>query len=94
MTPTETTDDRIVVNTGLLTTAGVVALIGALLLGIAALMGANALFAAVQQWIQQQEVPPSEAAKSAIRQLHDAALAGTSAATDAWRASLAPTPQD
>jgi hypothetical protein len=82
-------EERLLVNTSLLTTAGVVALLGSLLLGVAALIGSNALFSAVRRWINQQEVPPTQTAMSMIKQVHDAALAGTSAATDAWRSTLA-----
>jgi hypothetical protein len=39
-------------------------------------------------WVNQQEVPPTESAKTVIKQLHDAALASTSAATDAWRSTV------
>jgi hypothetical protein len=78
------------IDTRLLTAAGVVALFGALLLGIAAVMGSNALLSAVREWVNQQEVPPSESAKSMIKQFHDAALASTTAATDAWRSNISP----
>jgi hypothetical protein len=80
------------IDEGLVTAAGVVALLGALLLGLAALMGSHALLSAFRKWVNQQEVPPTESAKSVIRQLHDAALASTSAATDAWRSTVASPP--
>ncbi len=82
------------IDTRLITTAGVVALFGALLLGIAALIGSNVFLTAVRQWVNQQEVPPTETAKSMIKQFHDAALASTSAATDAWRSTITPSPTD
>jgi len=75
-------------DTRLITSAGVVALLGALLLGIGALMGANAFINAFRHWVNQQEVAPTESAKSMIKQFHDAALASTSAATDAWRSTI------
>lgn len=81
--------DQIPINTGLLTAAGVVALLGCLLLGIAALIGSNVVISAVRQWANRQEVPPSESAKSVIRMLHNAALAGTTAGADAWRNEIA-----
>lgn len=77
------------IDTRLITSAGVVALLGALLLGVATLMGANAFLNAVRHWVNQQEVSPTESAKSMIKQLHDAALASSSAATDAWRSTIA-----
>jgi uncharacterized membrane protein YkvI len=90
MTSNGNSEEWLSLDTRLITAAGVVALFGALLLGIAALMGSNALLTAVREWVNQQEVPPSETAKSMIKQFHDAALASTSAATDAWRTTIAP----
>jgi hypothetical protein len=55
-------------------------------------MGANAFLNAVRHWVNQQEQSPTESAKSVIKQLHDAALASTSAATDAWRSTVASPP--
>jgi len=89
MASNDTVVDQIPINTGLLTAAGVVALLGCLLLGIAALIGSNVVISAVRQWANQQEVPPSESAKSVIRMLHNAALAGTTAGADAWRNEIA-----
>jgi hypothetical protein len=82
------TQERVQINTSLLTAAGVIALFGSFLIGIAALIGANALISAVRDWTNQQEVPPGETAKSIIKQLHSAALVGTSAGADAWRSSI------
>jgi len=81
--------DQLPINTGLLTAAGVVALLGCLLLGIAALIGSNVVMSAVRDWTNQQEVPPTETAKSVIKMLHNAALAGTTAGADAWRTEIA-----
>lgn len=89
MASTDTAVDHIPLNTGLLTTAGVVALLGCLLLGIAALIGSNVVISAVRQWTNQQDVPPAETAKSMIKLLHNAALAGTTAGADAWRNEIA-----
>jgi hypothetical protein len=86
----EQQEEWLSIDTRLLTVAGVMGLLGALLLGIAALMGANAFLNAFRHWVNQQETSPTESAKSMVRQLHDAALASTSAATDAWRSSVAP----
>jgi hypothetical protein len=90
------TDDRqeewLSINEGLVTAAGVVALLGALLLGLAALMGSHAFLSAFRSWVNQQEVPPTESAKAMVKQIHDAALASTSAATDAWRSTVASAP--
>ncbi len=82
--------DRIPINTGMLTAAGVVALLGALLLGIAAVIGSNVAVAAVREWANQQEVPPTESAKSLLRLLHNAALAGTTAGAEAWKSEISP----
>jgi hypothetical protein len=81
--------DRLPINTGMLTAAGVAALLGALLLGIAALIGSNAVMAAVREWVNQQEVPPTESAKSLLRLLHNAALASTTAGAEAWKSEIA-----
>ena len=77
--------DWLPIDTGMITAAGVAALTGSLFLGIAALIGSRALLEAVREWTNQQEVPPIESAKSFIRSLHSAALAGTTAGTEAWR---------
>lgn len=82
------------IDTRLITSAGVVALLGALLLGAATLMGASAFLNAVRDWVNQQEESPTESAKTMIKQLHDAALASTSAATDAWRSTIASPPSE
>ncbi len=86
--PSEKPEEWLSIDTRLLTSAGVVALFGALLLGIGALMGTNALLNAFRHWVNQQDDSPTESAKSMIRQVHDAALASTSAATDAWRSTI------
>lgn len=83
MASDETPREWLSIDTRLITSTGVVALFGALLLGIATLMGFNAFRTAARQWINRQHVPPSETAKSVIKQFHDAALASSSAATDA-----------
>ncbi len=88
------TKDQLPINTGQLTAAGVVALLGALLLGIAALIGSNAVMAAVREWVNMQEVPPTESAKSMIRTLHNAALAGTTAGAEAWKNEIASSSAD
>jgi hypothetical protein len=88
------TQDQIPINTGMLTAAGAVALLGALLMGIAALIGANAVISAVREWANMQEVPPTESAKSMIRLIHNAALAGTTAGAEAWRNEIASTSAD
>jgi hypothetical protein len=80
--------DWLPIDTGMLTAAGVVALIGALFLGIAAIIGSKALMEAAREWTNQQEVPPTESAKSLIRLLHNAALAGTTAGAEAWRSEI------
>jgi hypothetical protein len=85
MATNDSRQDQLPINTGLLTAAGVVALLGALLLGIAAVIGANAVMSAVREWVNMQEVPPTESAKSMIRLLHNAALAGTTAGAEAWK---------
>jgi hypothetical protein len=89
MTSDTAAPDRLPINTGLLTAAGVVALLGGLLLGVAALIGSNVAMAAAREWANQQEVPPTESAKSVIRLLHNAALAGTTAGAEAWRSEIA-----
>ncbi len=89
-----TSNDWLPINTGMLTAAGVVALVGALFLGIAALIGSKALMDAVREWTNQQEVPPTESAKSMIRLLHNAALAGTTAGAEAWKRELSSTSTD
>jgi hypothetical protein len=88
------TQDHLPINTGMLTAAGVVALLGALLLGAAALIGSNAVMSAVREWVNAQEVPPSESAKSMIRMFHNAALAGTTAGAEAWKNEIASTSAD
>jgi predicted membrane-bound mannosyltransferase len=88
------TQDWLPLDTGMLTAAGVAALIGALFLGIAALIGSRALLEAVREWTNQQEVPPTESAKSFIRSLHNAALAGTTAGADAWKKELSSSSAD
>lgn len=88
MTSDTVAQDRLPINTSMLTIAGFVALAGALLLGIAALIGSNVLMTAVREWANQQEVPPTESAKSFLRLLHNAALAGTTAGADAWRSEI------
>ena len=50
--------DWLPIDTGMITAAGVAALIGSLFLGIAALIGSRALLEAVREWTNQQEVPP------------------------------------
>lgn len=80
--------DQLPINTGMLTAAGIVALLGALLLGIAALIDSNADMAAVREWTNQQEVPPTEMAKSMIRLFHNAALARTTAGAEAWKKEI------
>ena len=85
MTSDTTTRDQLPINTGMLTAAGIVALLGALLLGVAAIIGSNVVTAAVRDWANQQEVPPTESAKSLLRLLHNAALAGTTAGAEAWK---------
>ena len=89
MPATENPEEWLAIDTRLITSAGVMALLGALLLGLATLMGANAFLNAFRHWVNQQEQSPTESAKSMIKQLHDAALASSSAATDAWRSTIA-----
>jgi hypothetical protein len=89
MASTAVSQDRLPINTTKLTAAGVVGLFGALLLGIAALIGSNVLMAAARDWANQQEVPPTETAKSLIRVVHNAALAGTTAGAEAWKTEIA-----
>jgi hypothetical protein len=84
----DTAHDWLPINTGMLTAAGVVALVGILFLGIAAIIGSKVLMEAVREWTNQQEVPPTESAKSLIRLLHNAALAGTTAGAEAWKSEL------
>jgi hypothetical protein len=86
--PQQQPQEWLSIDTRLLTVAGVIGLLGALLLGLATLMGANAFLNAFRHWVNQQETSPTESAKSMVRQLHDAALASSSAATDAWRSSI------
>ena len=94
MPPKDKPEEWLSIDTRLITSAGIVALVGALLLGVATLMGANAFLNAVRHWVNQQEKSPTESAKSIIEQLHDAALASSSAATDAWRTTIAPPSSD
>jgi hypothetical protein len=94
MTAEETPHDWLPINTGMLTAAGVVALVGALFLGIAALIGSKALMEAAREWTNQQEVPPAESAKALIRLLHNAALAGTTAGAEAWKSELSTSSTD
>ncbi len=94
MPPKDKPEEWLSIDTRLITSAGIVALVGALLLGVATLMGANAFLNAVRHWVNQQEKSPTESAKSIIKQLHDAALASSSAATDAWRTTIAPPSSD
>jgi hypothetical protein len=86
--------DQLPINTGMLTAAGAVALLGALLMGIAALIGSNAVISAVREWANMQDVPPTESAKSMIRLIHNAALAGTTAGAEAWKNELSSTSAD
>jgi hypothetical protein len=88
------TKDQLPINTGMLTAAGAVALLGALLMGIAALIGSNAVISAVREWANMQDVPPTESAKSMIRLIHNAALAGTTAGAEAWKNELSSTSAD
>lgn len=88
------TKDHLPINTGLLTVAGVFALLGALLMGVAALIGSNAVMSAVRDWVNMQDVPPTESAKSMIRVLHNAALAGTTAGAEAWKNEIASSSPD
>jgi hypothetical protein len=89
MASNERVVDQFPINASLLTAAGLVALAGCLLLGIAVVIGSNVVISTVRDWTNQQEVPPTESAKSVIRMLHNAALAGTTAGTEAWRKELA-----
>jgi hypothetical protein len=89
MRSTQKPEEWLSLDTRLITRAGVAALLGALLLGIATLMGATAFLNAFRHWVNQQDESPTESAKSIIKQVHDAALASTSAATDAWRSTIA-----
>ncbi len=86
--------ERVQIDRGLLTAAGIVALFGTLVLGVAALIGDNAVFSAFRQWSAQPEVPPSESVKSVVKQMHHAALAGTVAGTEAWRSGFTSTSGD
>ena len=86
--------DQLPINTGMLTAAGAVALVGALLMGIAALIGSNAVLSAVREWANMQDVPPTESAKSMIRLIHNAALAGTTAGAEAWKNEISSTSVD
>jgi hypothetical protein len=88
------TKEHLPISTGQLTAAGVVALLGALLLGAAALIGSNAVMSAVREWVNAQDVPPTESAKSMIRVLHNAALAGTTAGAEAWKNEISSTSTD
>jgi hypothetical protein len=88
MAPENTEHDWLPINTSMLTAAGVVALIGVLFLGIAALIGSKVLMEAAREWTNQQEVPPTESAKAVIRLIHNAALAGTTAGAEAWKSEL------
>jgi len=83
-----TSHDWLPIDTGMLTTAGVVGLVGLVFLGIAALIGSKVMMEAAREWTNQQEVPPTETAKSFIRLVHNAALAGTTAGAEAWKTEL------
>jgi hypothetical protein len=88
MPTTEKPEEWLSLDVRLITSAGVLALLGAVLLGAATLMGVTAFLNAFRHWVNQQEVSPTESAKSMMKQFHDAALASTSAATDAWRNTI------
>jgi transcriptional regulator GlxA family with amidase domain len=94
MPSTDKPEEWLSIDTRLITSAGAVALLGALLLGVATLMGVHAFLNALRDWVNQQESSPTESAKSMVKRLHDAALSSTSAATDAWRSTIAPPSTD
>ncbi len=92
--PNQHPEEWLSIDVDRLTMAGVVALIGAVFLGAAALIGSHALLSAFRQWVNQQEESPTETARAMMKQFHDAALASTSAATDAWRSTVASSSTD
>jgi hypothetical protein len=70
------------VNTTLIGTGAVLALLGSLLIAL----GGTAIIAAAREWARLQETPPSQVARLKLQQLRTAASAGA----DAWRSGQSP----
>lgn len=82
-------DDEIQFNSGLWSAGAVLALFGAVLVAVGALLSGNAVLSAVRQWIRSMETPPSETVKGAFRQFSRASMAGF----NAWQNEMMPPPE-
>jgi hypothetical protein len=74
------------VNTTLIGTGAVLALLGSLLIALGMALGGTAVIAAAREWARLQETPPSQVARLKLQQLRTAASAGA----DAWRSGQSP----
>lgn len=74
------------VNTTLIGTGAVLALLGSVLIALGMALAGTAIIAAAREWTRLQETPPSQVARLKLQQLRTAASAGA----DAWRSGQSP----
>jgi len=79
---TEMQAERYHLDPDQLTRAGIVGLVGLFIMGIAFLIAGHEAMTTTRKWLAQQDRPLGETAKSALDQLHTAAMAAANAGSE------------
>lgn len=79
MTSLQEPSQRVEFNTTMWAGGAVLALLGSMLVAIGIALGGLAVLSAARRWIRQLETPPTQTARSTLRQLQAAASAGAKA---------------
>jgi hypothetical protein len=84
---TEMQAERYHLDPDQLTRAGIVGLVGLFIMGIAFLIAGHEAMTTTRKWLAQQDRPLGETAKSALDQLHTAAMAAANAGSESIKGS-------
>jgi hypothetical protein len=76
---------RVEINTTAIAAGAVIAIIGVLLVSVGGSIAGGTLVSAARSWVRQLETPPSETAKTVLRQFGTAAATGISAGVGSWQ---------
>jgi hypothetical protein len=76
---------RVEINTTAIAAGAVIAVIGVLLVSVGGSIAGGTLVSAARSWVRQLETPPSETAKTVLRQFGTAAATGISAGVGSWQ---------